>query len=391
MTENKYLLTLVAAQTVNEIIEALAHFEWYELHQSDCPINRIPSIEDFITHARCSVELLRMAHVIWLEHKNRSTHPYSGSMREWLDPPVKVETDSRQDRCTLPLIVASENQLERESGMLFSGLHNRRRYDAPELPLWSKVASRKRVPLLDLVDKYGTPVKPNTRGVPLVARLFVMVLTSVRVPDRQNSSVRISLTLRELIAGLFPNDWQRNRDWPRLKKALIHAHNYSIHDGRGRFFPLALRYLLDDPKLDDEIVFDVAFPLGTKAGPTIDLLEMNRLSAKSAIRWRAYIATHSILWQLGVTRIPVPQSRGDFKWSDDPAKYPVLTPDDMRRLAFGELDKKNRTYEEAEDAFRDLPGLVVLSQRALDPTTGEVGWRIVPIDSPVARPGNEED
>lgn len=50
----------------------------------------------------------------------------------------------------------------------------------------------------------------------------------------------------------------------------------------------------------------------------------------------------------------------------------------MRRLAFGAGDKKHRTRRDVEDAFRRLPGVVVLDERATNPRTGEVGWIVVP-------------
>ena len=228
--------------------------------------------------------------------------------------------------------------------MLFGGLHEGRRIEAPELPLWPDVAPAKRVLLLDLVDAAGLPVMAEGRGAPLPLRLFVRALASVRPEHRRLVTARIAPTLRELRDGLFPNGWERRRDWPRLRDSLMNARDYAIHDGRGRWFPVALRSMPDDPALDDVIVIDIAFPPGSHSGPPVALPDMDRLSVESASRWRAYIAAHSVAWQLGTTRVPIPRSRR-FVWTRNLAAYPVLTLDDRRRFAFGAGEAKHRTLK----------------------------------------------
>ena len=48
---------------------------------------------------------------------------------------------------------------------------------------------------------------------------------------------------------------------------------------------------------------------------------------------------------------------------------------------FGADDTKNRTRAEIDAAWRDLPGLVVVGEREVDPRTGEVGWLVLPADA----------
>ena len=79
-----------------------------------------------------------------------------------------------------------------------------------------------------------------------------------------------------------------------------------FHDGRGRWRAVALCYAPDHPDLAAPVVFDIAFPPGATTGPAVDLAALNRLSVESSPRWRAAIAAHSILWQPGVTRLPIP-------------------------------------------------------------------------------------
>ena len=146
----------------------------------------------------------------------------------------------------------------------------------------------------------GVPVMAQGRGAPLPMRLFVRALASVRPADRELATARLALKVRELRDGLFPNGWRIGQHWPVLRDALLHARDYAIHDGRGRWWPLALRSMPDAPGLDDLVVLDVAFPPGSKAGPSIDLPAMDRLSVDSASPWRAYIAAHSVAWQPGL-------------------------------------------------------------------------------------------
>ena len=305
-------------------------------------------------------------------------------IRAWRERPQPVEPDRRADKRILPTIKVIETRPERRAGMLFGGVHDGRRVTdvALELPLWPDTPAAKRVPLLDIVDLAGVPVMAKGRGAPLPNRLFLRALASIAPEDRRREIARLALTVREFRNGLFPRGWERRRDWPRLRHALLHVRDYAIHDGRGRWFPLSLRYLPDEPALDDIIVLDVAYPPQSYSGAPVDLPEMDALSVESAPRWRAYIGAHSVVWIPGRTRVPHPQS-GQYVWATDPDAYPVLTIDDRRRLAFGLdlVNKQHRSHREINDKFRDLPGLAVLTEQAVDPRSGEVGWRVMPTDA----------
>ncbi len=323
-------------------------------------------------------------HRRWAEipNDNRPRHPLVPLVAAWQrSRPRQVDPERRQDRRILPCIRVRDGPPERQAGMLFGGLHEGRRIACPELPLWSEVAPAKRVPLLDLVDAAGLPVMARGKGVPLPLRLFVRALASVAPEHRSPSPVRLALTLGELRDGLWPNGWRIGQHWPELREALIHARDYAIHDGHGRWFPVALRYMPDAPALDDMIVLDIAFPDGSRSGPPVVLPDMGRLSVESAPRWRAYIAAHSVAWQPGITRVSAPKAGNRILWTRNRMAYPVLTLEDRRRLAFGAGDRKHRTRKVINDAFRDLPGLVVVSEHASNDRTGEVGWQVLPEDA----------
>ena len=311
-----------------------------------------------------------------------SRHPLAPIVAAWLERPVEVEPERRRDKRILPVVRITESRPERVRGMLFAGLHEGRHIEAPELPLFPAVAPAKRVPLLDLVDAAGLPVMARGRGAPLPLRLFVRTLASVRPEHRGVPTVRLTLTLRELRDGLFPRGSYRSvKDWPKLRHALMTARDYAIHDGRGRWWPLALRSMPDDPGLNQLIVLDVAFPPESHSGPVVSLRAMDSLSVDSAARWRAYIAAHSLAWQPGSTRVPAPRARGRYLWTRARSAYPVLTLQDRHRLAFGAGDKKHRTQSEIDAAWRDLPGLVVVNEREARDRTGEVGWLVLPKDA----------
>ena len=291
--------------------------------------------------------------------------------------PVPVNPETRRDRRILPVI----RPVEREA--VLPALAGRYELDpgAPTLPLFPSRPVAHRVPLLDLADAAGVPIMARGRGAPLPSRLHVGLLLAVRWEDRGREHVRLTMPLGDLIAALYPNGW-RSQLWPKLQAAMEDAARFGFHDGRGRWRAVALRYAPDHPDLAAPVVFDIAFPPGATTGPAVDLAALNRLSVESSPRWRAAIAAHSILWQPGVTRLPIPGRRGRpsgrWGWARDPNAYPVVTLKDRRRLAFGSRDSKNRTRREVDGAWFDLPGLTVAERSAVDPHTGAFGWRLLP-------------
>lgn len=287
--------------------------------------------------------------------------------------PADVRPETRRDRRVLPVI----RPVERDA--VLPSLVGRYDADAPTLPLFAAPVRALRVPLLDLVDAAGVPVMAKGRGVPLAQRLHVGLLLAVRPGDRRLPSVRLEMRLGDLVEALYPTGTFRSvRHWETLRDTMTDAGSYGVRDGRGVWFPLALRRAPRAPDPDGLVVFDVAFPPSSSTGPTVDLPALNRLSMGPAPPWRATIAAHSIIWRPGVTRLPVPGRRGRWGWAQDPAAYPVVTREDRRRLAFGAHDAKHRTRTSIDDAWRRIPGLAIETERAVDPRTGAVGWRFVP-------------
>ena len=325
-------------------------------------------------------------HAVWLDKPEpRPRHPLAPIVAAWLDRPREVEAETRPDKRILPHITGGDEHSAREVGMLFAGLHENRRIEQPELPLWEGTPGRKRVPVLDVVDAAGVLVVQRG-GAPIPLRLFVRTLSAVPMGQRGERSTRLAVKLGDLLDAIWPKTeagvrgWRPGKHWPELQRTLELVSQYAIHDGKGRWFPLALRYMPDSLRLDDDVVLDVAFPPGAKSGPPVVLPVMDRLMVQSAARWRAFIAAHCIAWIPGTTRVPVMRVKrktGRHTWVRDVDAYPVLTLEDRRRLAFGS-DPHKVTIATVDKAFRDLPGLVVLDEAAQDERHGEAGFRIVP-------------
>ena len=221
-----------------------------------------------------------------------------------------------------PVVQSVREPPEREAGRLaFGGIIEDRKSLPAQLPLLP-TPEGPRVPLLELSDWRGVPTMAKGRGAPLDLRLAVgaCVLTPHAARAARG---RLVVTVRELRDFLFPNGWERWRDWPRIREALFRARDYVIPDGRGNWLPFALRREPgEDAALDDLVLIDVELPPGSGHGPVIDRRELARLGVVSAPRFRAYIAAHSVAWRPGVTRRRHPRNRGVHLWSSNPGKLP---------------------------------------------------------------------
>ena len=316
----------------------------------------------------------------------RKTRKRPGPRRYNPTQPLPVEAERRADTRVLPVISVHP---AREHGALFGGLTEGRETTTQlSLPLFPAEATAVRVPLLDLVDAAGLPVMAKGRGAPLLLRFGIRTVISVRPQDRRHKIVRLALRVRELRDGLFPNGWQRNRDWPRLRKTMLDARDYGILDATGGiWFPWAVRRLPPVAPallgLNDMVLIDLALPPGSATGPIISLPILDQLSVGPVGPFRAWIAVHSIAWQLGRTRVLNPTSKR-WAWTRDASRYRILTIKDRHRLAFGIADQKHRTTREIDSAFEALPDVKIIDKKALDPETGAAGWIVVPEDAGAA-------
>lgn len=326
-----------------------------------------------------------------------SSHPFAPLVAAWQRNPREIDHEIRADRRIMPALRVVGPPPERERGILFGGLVDDRPRFA-ELSLFPDLEpTQHRVPLLEIVDRTGVPIRSQGRGAPLEARLLVRGgLLMIRPEDRHLENVRIVVTVGELLDGLWPPrrdkrgklDRHTRRNWPKLLDALYRARDWTVPDPRGgRWFPMALRRLPPSvtngnvPALDEPVVIDLAPVPGAVSGASVDLPSLDLMGVTSGPKWRAYIAGRSIIWAPGTTRRPVPETEGKrFGWSRNPDDYPVLTLDDLRRHAFGDHDAKNRTRADILSPWQNLPDLTM--EEATDSRTGVRGWRLLPTDRP---------
>ena len=159
------------------------------------------------------------------------------------------------------------------------------------------------------MDCAGLPVRSEGRGAPLDARLIVRGgLLMIRPKDRNLPVVRISVTVGELLDGLWPRRIGANgtrsrasryriaQNWPKLRAALLRVHNYTVPDATGgRWFPMVLRRLPSNtangiPALDDIVMIDLAPVPGAVSGASVNLPWLDHMGVTSGPRWRPYIA-----------------------------------------------------------------------------------------------------
>ena len=347
---------------------------------------------------RGTVAALAGLHGLWCQcpPDRRPRHPLGPVVAAWQSgAPFSVKAEERADRRIMPALRIVGPRPERERGRLFGGLvDDRTRNAAASLSLFPNLEpERPRVPLLEIVDRAGLPIRSRGRGAPLEARLLVRGgLLMIRPQDRRLETVRIAVTVGELIDGLWPPgpDGRRHvaQHWPRLLDALYRARDWTVPDADGgRWFPMALRRLPPNgaegtPALDDLVVIDLAPVPGAVTGATVDLPWLDRMGVESGPKWRAYIAARTLMWLPGKTRRPVPGTNGRrrYGWSADPADYPVVPAVDLRRLAFGDRDDAayRRTRAAILAPWEALPDVKI--EPATDPRTGVRGYRLLPTD-----------
>lgn len=332
-------------------------------------------------------------HLVWRDgrqHDATLRHPLAPIVAAWQAQPPTVEPDTRADRRIMPALRVTGPAPERDRGRLFGGLHDGRRPDPDAtLPLFPELEpERHRVPLLEVCDVAGVPLRSRGRGAPIEARLIVRGgLLMIRPEHRGMETVRLAVTVGELLDGLYPTGPRRlSQHWPTIEDALLRARNFTVTDAAGgRWFPMALRRLPapgpdGKPSPDDVVVVDLAPPPGITSGGTLDLPALDVMGVKSGPAWRAYIAARTLVWLPGKTRRPAPRrGRGAYGWSADPADYPVLTLADLRRLAFGDGDKGDRARAAIIKPWADLPDVVMLP--AIDARTGARGYRLLPAEA----------
>ena len=295
------------------------------------------------------------------------------------------------------------------------------------------------VPVLPLAlyDSGTGPMATRGRGAPYAQRLFVEILLDVGRLDRvPGQTARVEITLRELVAWLWPNGWKRTRRGDRLGDLQILQRELLILDSIRVLWERMLWRLVavqalptETSHMEDRIVFRVEHLPGSEHGPMIDRDRLRRFGTVSAPAWRAYLRL-AYLWDsakrknngariyptrlvvargpggviLGANGKPLRDHRGAVvtDWSDrravilgangkpagadNPPAYernpaadrvPVLGPDDLIRLAFD--DNLNLPASTRRWRLHEARKVARVFAEAGDVVVEQVGegWRLI--------------
>ena len=161
------------------------------------------------------------------------------------------------------------------------------------------------VPVLPLAlyDSGTGPMATRGRGAPYAQRLFVEILLDVGRLDRvPGQTARVEVTLRELVAWLWPNGWKRTRSAGRLGDLQILQRELLILDSMRILWERMLWRLVavqalptENSRMEDVIVFRVEHLPGSEHGPLLDRDRLRRFGTVSAPAWRAYLRL-AYLW-----------------------------------------------------------------------------------------------
>ena len=131
-----------------------------------------------VTHTTGLADLHRK----WKSIEKRPKHPLGPLVRDWQDAQaVPVQREERKDAGILPVISGGLPTQERQRGQAMTGAVGPA---TGNLALLEGPADLQ-VPLLELVDASGIPIRSKGRGAPLPMRILVNAILAVRPGDRE--------------------------------------------------------------------------------------------------------------------------------------------------------------------------------------------------------------
>ena len=373
-----------------------------------------------------SMGTFQEVHKVWKDQpaEHRPKHPLAPLVAAWLERPKRVEAD-RRAQAILPLSLKNAFLFNPKHDRLPDGLSEAltgpQEPAQGQLPFMPDRTINGLVPVLPirLYDLATRGRKEPGRGAPIAQRLFFETLLSVGRLDRlPGQTARLDVKLRALTAWLWPKGWDRKRDLPKLRRALIELHNMRVDYRRMEWaLVLVTRLPHAGTSLDDEIGFRVEHLPGSERGPLIDRPALRNLGLVSAPAWRSFLRL-AYLWDAAnlknkgrriyatrpeVERDPAGQilgtdgqplrrrdgrpiadwrhgaQTGEIERNPRADLVPDLGPDDLIRLAFDEgVPSKNTSafrmrLQRARQAIRTLEdqGLIAVER------TGGGGLRLL--------------
>ena len=392
-------------------------------------------------------DAIEAIHSLWnavhAKHPDKFSHPLAPIIETWLtDQMPKVKPEQRSSQIT-PSFLKETRIVKADPVLPIGEMHTQ----APQtlmLPGFEPENSAL-VPALPL-EIYGTGAGAG-RGAPLDERIWMNALTALPfgVRDRHGlpDSVRLTTTLRDIVAWLYPKGWNRTNQLPLIRKALYEVHNKRIaYERRDWSVVQVLALPNSTTKLDDPLPFSVRLPDGVSGnGPMIDVETMRLYGTESAPKFRAWIRL-AYLWDEAKKRnggyriyATIPEvlrnnegfltySNGDVILSSKPKmgkdgrwqvgngkqpqtawyhpwatpigternpqgdKVPVLSDSDMVLLFFDDSEVNRATFRDRLRIARktatemEAEGKVIIERDTIDHKRGVKGWRILEVRKP---------
>ena len=143
------------------------------------------------------------------------------------------------------------------------------------------------LPLI-LFDAGGGESLAQGNGAPVPLRLFVDILLCLPPEIRRNvGPQKVFVTLRQLRDAIWPNGWQRGRDYPKLVRAMNYLTTSGVPWKGGIWRPITVRNV--PVELDDKAIFEVELPPGSGRGPLVSRPAAHQLGLISAPAYRLYL------------------------------------------------------------------------------------------------------
>lgn len=158
---------------------------------------------------------------------------------------------------------------------------------------------------LYLYDGAGGSSYQRGGGAAPELRLWVEFVTQVPV-DMRYREQKIEFVLREIRDWLWPNGWDRSRQFPRLRQAMFRVDQMRLIvklPGGGRTAWRAVGFLGMFPpnaKLDDKAIAQINLPPGSGHGPLVHKPTLRQLGVQSAPQYRAALGMAYHWWDQAV-------------------------------------------------------------------------------------------
>jgi len=283
-------------------------------------------------------------HDRWRHDDRRGKHPLGSLVGAWQDRPKKVLPETKRETGIMPQTLRVRCDV-RETGELPNWPENLGAVATPEesgwLPGFKPLPSRI-VPALPLVifDATGRPSTSRGHGAALDLRLAVELLMAIPRTDR-HGKIEVSLTLREMLAWLWPNGAPSpSRYWTRLQAATRRLNSAAViwDKGNAIWRPIRVWSEPSKPKSGNgPYRFEVRLPPGSEVGPRVHRPTLRLYGLQSAPKYRAWLGL-SYLWHKHL-RYNLPARGGGTRTMIHPPRLPIVKRD---RRTGGILDTHGR-------------------------------------------------